>query len=549
MTTTRSPAPARPRPLTRTEAAAEALIVRANKVRGHTVERDLRIPMRDGAELLADRWSPAGTPLGTVLIRSPYPAIVSSLEAASFVAAGYQVVAARCRGAFGSGGTFEPMVNEVADGADTVAWLRAQPWFGGRFATAGGSYLGFTQWALLMDPPPELAAAIIQVGPHDFSRSAYNGGAFSLNDFLGWSDQVSHQEDFGLVRTVLQIATAVRRQAPAMAKLPLVEAAAELTGGRADWYPDWVGRRDLTDPFWSTMQLGAALDRVQVPVLLHTGWQDLFLQQTLEQYAHLHRRGVDVALTIGPWTHTGGGRAGARIFGRESREWLAEHLAGTGTRMRWQPVRVNVTGVDEWRDLPEWPPASAEHVLFPQPGGALGAQPAPVGAAPVAFTYDPTDPTPTIGGRLLALNGGYRDDSALAKRADVLAFTGAPLATALEIVGTPVVELAHTSDNPHADLFVRISEVDPKGRSRNVSEGFVRLDPRRPGGTVQLTLDACAHRFSAGNRIRLLVSGGSFPRWERNLGTDDDPATGTRLAPSRRRVDLIASRLVLPVKA
>jgi hypothetical protein len=47
----------------------------------------------------------------------------------------------------------------------------------------------------------------------------------------------------------------------------------------------------------------------------------------------------------------------------------------------------------------------------------------------------------------------------------------------------------------------------------------------------------------------LLVCGGSFPRWERNLGTDADPATSTALVPSRRSIDLTASRLLLPVKA
>ena len=52
---------------------------------------------------------------------------------------------------------------------------------------------------------------------------------------------------------------------------------------------------------------------------------------------------------------------------------------------------------------------------------------------------------------LLAPTGGYRDDGALAERRDVLAFTGAPLAAALDVVGIPVVELAHSSDNPHAD--------------------------------------------------------------------------------------------------
>ncbi len=92
--------------------------------------------------------------------------------------------------------------------------------------------------------------------------------------------------------------------------------------------------------------------------------------------------------------------------------------------------------------------------------------------------------------------------------------------------------------------------MDRKGRSRNVSEGFVRLDPARPNGDVRLELDACAHRFTAGNRIRLLVSGGSFPRWERNLGTGEDEATGRRLAVSHRTVmhgEGGLSRIVLPV--
>ena len=55
-----------------------------------------------------------------------------------------------------------------------------------------------------------------------------------------------------------------------------------------------------------------------------------------------------------------------------------------------------------------------------------GAGNAQVGAPPAdpgltsSFTYHPADPTPTIGGRLLSAEGGYREDSALATRADVL---------------------------------------------------------------------------------------------------------------------------------
>ena len=197
-------------------------------------------------------------------------------------------------------------------------------------------------------------------------------------------------------------------------------------------------------------------------------------------------------------------------------------------------------------------PVATRHrrrVLYLRSSGVLDDQPAPPDAAPAAFTYDPADPTPTVGGRLLAPTGGYRDDGALAERRDVLSFTGAPLGAALDIVGIPVVELAHSSDNPHADLFARISEVDPKGRSRNVSDGFIRLNPGPSEDVVRLELDAVAHRFTAGNRIRLLIAGGSFPRWERNLGTGDDPARSTRMVPSRRTIDPSASRVLLPVRA
>ena len=107
--------------------------------------------------------------------------------------------------------------------------------------------------------------------------------------------------------------------------------------------------------------------------------------------------------------------------------------------------------------------------------------------------------------------------------------------------------LAHRTDNPHADLFVRISEVDPAGRSRNVTEGYRRLDPDRDqNAPVRLPLLPIAHRFPAGSRIRVLIAGGSYPQYLRNLGTDENPGTGTKLVPSRHTIALGPSRVVLP---
>ena len=520
---------------------------------GYTVS-SVEIPMRDGVELLADLYQPAGgtEAVGTLLLRGPYGRgfPFSLIFGALYAARGYRVLIQSVRGTFGSGGNFTPMVHEAADGADTVGWLREQPWFTGRFATIGISYLGFTQWALLQDPPPELAAAVITAGPHDLSASAWGTGAFTVNDFLAWSHLVAHQEDPGRIRAGLRQLRAQKDVIRAAGEAPLGAAGRALLGAGSPWWESWLEHADRDDPFWTPLRCDAALDRVQVPVLLLSGWQDLFLPQTLHQYRHLRDRGVDVALTMGPWTHTQLLLNGLSTVARETQDWLDIHLAGRPGKARSSRVRFFVTG-EGWRELPDWPPTTTERVLYLQPGGGLvETPPSAAMSSSASFRYDPAEPTPTIGGRLLSPDGGYRDDTALATRRDVLSFTGDVLTEDLYVYGSPRAELAHSSDNPNVDMFARISEIDPKGRSRNVSDGYQRLDgTSHDGSTVSLELDAIAHRFRSGSRIRVLIAGGSHPRYARNLGTGEATVTGSTLKPSTHQVHFGASRVLLPVSS
>jgi putative CocE/NonD family hydrolase len=513
-----------------------------------TVLHGLRVPMRDGVDLIADHYAPrTAAPAGTLLVRCPYGRgfPFSTLFGTVYAARGYHVVIQSVRGTFGSGGEFTPMIHEVADGADTVAWLRERAWFTGSFATIGLSYLGFTQWALLMDPPPELAAAVIIVGPHDFSESSWGTGAFTINDFLGWSDMMSHQEDGNRVVGALKQGGSRRRVARTANQAPMGASGRTLLGVGAPWWESWIEHPDLDNPFWAPLRLTDALDRVDVPVLLFSGWQDLFLEQTLAQFQHLRGREVTTALTVGPWTHTQLMTKGAPIVTREALSWLDTHLGGKPATPR-SPVRAYVNNGD-WLDLATWPPTMAEHVLYLQPAHRLSDSPPDASAPPSTFAFDPADPTPTVGGRLLSPEGGYRDDTRLSTRPDVVDFTGAPLAADLYVVGSPVVELAHSCDNPNNDVFVRLSEVDEKGESTNVSEGFVRLTAN--SDVVRLELDAVAHRFPAGARLRVMVAGGSHPRFVRNLGTDEPPISGTAMTPAKHTVHHGAgglSRLVLP---
>ena len=71
---------------------------------------------------------------------------------------------------------------------------------------------------------------------------------------------------------------------------------------------------------------------------------------------------------------------------------------------------------------------------------------------------------------------------------------------------------------------------------------------------MRFALWPIAHRFAAGHRIRLQVSSGAHPRYARNPGTGEDPATAT--AATLRAVDIELlrdaehpSRLVLPGSA
>ena len=514
---------------------------------GFTVHRDLRVPMRDGVDLFADHYEPTTTsPAGTILLRGPYGRgfPFSFQFARVYASRGYHVVFQSVRGTFGSGGDFSPMVHEIDDGADTASWLRDQPWFTGSFGTVGISYLGFTQWALLTDPPPEMKAAVITVGPHDLSAPRWGTGSFGLNDFLGWSDMVAHQED-PKIRTIAHQLRARRALVAATSALPVGEAGRALLGTGASWYESWLEHPEHDDPHWARLQLHQALERTQIPVLLLSGWQDLFIEQTLAQYARLRERDVAVAVTIGPWTHTQMMTKGGPRVTRESLAWLGAHLAGSGTVTR-KPVRIHINGRG-WQDLDDWPPAMPARELYLQPGGRLGEDSPAADAPASSFTFDPADPTPTIGGRLLSPEGGYRNDTRLAQRADVLTFTGDPLPADLYVVGTPVLELSHSCDNRHNDLFVRISEVDARGRSRNVSDGYLRATPDSPD--LRIELDAVAHRFSAGSRIRLLIAGGSHPRFARNLGTGEPMTSGRRVASATHTVHLGeggTSRLTLP---
>jgi len=526
----------------------------------YEVRHDVGVPMPDGPVLLGEHYRPTSArgPMPVVLIRSPYgrTGLLASAFAVPVARRGHQVFIQSTRGTFGSGGQFRPFVHEQQDGLATLAWLRAQPWCDGRVATTGGSYLGHTQWAVAPYADPPLAAASLSVTAAKISRAFYEaGGAPAMQNALTWTAQIGVQESRRLPALIPNpIAAARLRRAQRM--LPLQAADSAVAGAPVVFWRDYTAHEAATDDFWDVSDHeGADLSRMP-PVNMVTGWWDLFVAAQLRDYTRLRAAGVPAQLTVGPWLHGDPGEF--REIVRSDIEWLDHHLGGAPATPR-AAVRVSLMPTDQWLEFDSWPPEQYRPTpWFLRPGGQLGAQ-APTAGAPSAFTYDPAAPTPSVGGPLLAPPGKQADNAAIESRSDVLVFTGPVLERDLDVVGPVDARLFVRTGSAHADLFVRICDVDPEGVSRNVVDGFRRLGPDAPAdavgadGVAEVAVGVfpTAYRFAAGHRIRVQVAGGAFPRFARNFGTGESFASATAGATNRYEILHDAehpSRIELPTR-
>ncbi|UNT00383.1 CocE/NonD family hydrolase [Streptomyces tubbatahanensis] len=536
-------------------------------------EPGLVVPGGDGSPLLTDHYFPrAHGDFPTLLVRSPYGRGLpwSPQYGLLFAEQGFHVLLQSCRGTGGSGGVFDLWRNEAADGRATVSWLRAQPWFNGTLGTVGPSYLGYVQGALASDPPPELKAMVVQVGLHDPYALFYADGALRLENTLAVAVGMhyQHQGVAPFLRATLRLRRRLRHVTTAQ---PLRAAYVSALGGELPWLEEVLSHPDAEDAYWRGASLlesgesgksrkpgksreprepGESTERLRVPTALITGWYDALADQTLEQYDRLRRAGCETTLLVGPWTHTSALQRGWPQVFAESLAWLRAHLCADPSGLRPTAVRVHLGGDTSWRDLDHWPPVTAATPWYPLAGGLLTRR-APTGSAPVtALRYDPADPTPSLGGPTLSGTAGPRDNRALEARDDVLTFTGPPLTEPLDILGPVSARLAISTDTGYADVFTRLCDVDPRGRSVNICDGFRRLPTAEGASSSQVTvpMSSTAHRFPAGHRIRWQISAGAHPRYTRNPGTGDSPLDATTSMPVHLMLHT-DSALVLPTSS
>jgi putative CocE/NonD family hydrolase len=518
-----------------------------------TLERGVLIPMPDGTRQVADVYRPVtGDSCPTLLVRTPYGRgfPYDFMYGGLFAEQGFHVVLASTRGTGGSGGTHEPFVDEAADGQATVAWLREQEWFNGALGTIGASYLGFTQWALAADPPPELRAMVVQVSADDFYQFLYPGGALALEATLtGVAGDISQHLGFRRsLRAVLRLARYHKRVARAY---PLLRGYRPAFGRRVGYFEDWLRHPSADDPYWAPRRAEPDI-KTTPPVSLLGGWYDILIDQTLDSYRRLADAGGPARLVVGPWNHTSGFNKDMPVVAGEALAWLHAHLTGPGTAPAdpvpgATPVRVHVGeigGPGKWQDLADWPPpAAVAQQWHLRADGTLGHEP---GDGTSSFRYDPADPTPSVGGpRMDSRSFGPKPNNALEARDDVLTFTGEPLDAPLDVIGPVGIQLRARGSSPYFDLFARLCDVDASGVSWNVCDGLVRVSGGTGWTVLTVPMSATAHRFAAGHRLRAQVSGGAHPRFARNTGTADQIATAVSLV--RVDIEISHAAISLPV--
>ncbi|ABP55561.1 CocE/NonD family hydrolase [Salinispora tropica] len=537
-----------------TRVAAAVLHLPPRRTHRVRLTRDIPVRVRDGVSLRTDHHAPDRTTAPTVLIRTPYGRGGPMRLLGRLIGErGYHVVIQSCRGTGGSGGQFDPLVHERDDGLDTLDWLRRQPWWNGTFGMFGASYQGFVQWAVAADAAADLRAMVAVVTASGTRDSMYPGESFALDTVLTWVELLQAQTVGWLARQ-WELRRGQPRLAAGLSHLPLAEADRVATGMTVPFFQEWLRHHTPDAAYWQARVFGDRLAEVHAPVAMIGGWHDIFLPAQLRDFAALRDAGAVPRLIVGPWTHGSPGLFAAAL--RDGLDWLDEHLGGYPGRAR-APVRVHVGGSGGgWRELPDWPPPATPTPWYLHPRGGLRPAPSPA-SAPDGFWYDPGDPTPSVGGPLLvAQQAGPVDNRHVEARPDVLTWTSAALPAAVEVIGPVEAEVFVRSELPYLDVFVRLCDVDRRGRSWNICDGLVRVSPpafaANPTGAVRVAVPLwpVAHRFAAGHRLRVQVCGGAHPRYARNPGTGEPLGTATALQAGWREIlhdPQHPSALVLPI--
>ena len=499
--------------------------------------KEFSVPMRDCVKLATDVYLPATPPpYPAVLVRLPYgkddtgefgimPMVANYLQGQ-----GFAVIVQDTRGRYKSEGEFVPFGSEQVDGLDTVRWLEAQPWFNGKLGMFGVSYFGYTQYALAHQRPPCLKTIVPVVSLSSVYHGLYLNGLPRADLAIDWALRLMPRTNSWSIDEV-----ALHR--------PLNEADDTVVGDKA-WYNEML-THTFDDTYWDERLPHDFLKRLDIPLLVITGWFDIGTSKQLPEFVELQKsRNADQArLIVAPWTH-GMGFADAHdlpfpngkmilTFLTEITEWFDLHLKGKPIPSSWGPVSLYDPGLGTWQDRARlWPEGRREKKLYlagTPAATACGSEgtlsdTAPTASTAITYTYDPLNPIRNMDGPLLLEEvAGCRLVEPHCQRQDIVRFQSAPFTRSFTIDGDIKLNLSVSSTAADTAFIARLMLVKADGKTYFLRDGAMTLShrlgnaqqaPYTPGETVALTIPMTPllWTFSAGESFRLEVMSSNYPR-------------------------------------
>lgn len=513
------------------------------------VHYEFMLPMADSVLLSTHVFLPPGShAYPIILIRTPFGK--NNEKVLTYIEHGYGVVLQDTRGRFASQGDKSPFSGDsedtLNDGANTVEWISAQDWCNGKIGTLSSADTGIIDVATAGAGTPYLSTQYIVSGsPSLYNDVLYPGGIFRQDFAQQW-----------LARN----------------------------GYDAKVMSDWRSHPTYDD-YWLKSDFTDRWQRIKWPSLFATGWFDISTSGVVGLFSGINRNGAPGAankqhLIIGPWTHTGmfSAEAGELNFPgadapplpvQDPLTWFDYTMKGKRNGIETLPaVTYYVMGDVSSRDAPgnrwktsnAWPPDSSSPTSYYLGASkSLTSIPSPSNQ-PVQITLDPAHPVPTTGGAQVYLKSGPQDQRSLEGRADVATFTSEATTAPLEITGNVSAHLFVSSDAADTDIFVKLCDVYPDGRSVCISEGQLRLGyrfgfidstPLTPGAVNEIDIDMSptSIAFNTGHKIRVLIMSSSVPGFEVNNGTGNlRPGAATVIAHNSIWLDAAhQSTISLPV--
>ena len=497
-----------------------------NSLREISEDADYGITLSDSTRLSTRLWKPvdaADKPVPAILEFLPYrkrdgTTARDALTHPYFAQRGYACARVDMRGNGDSYGLMEDEYSqqELDDAVEVIQYLAAQPWCNGSVGMMGISWGGFNSLQVAAMTPPELKAIITLCTTVDrYADDIHYKGGCLLNENLGWGATMWSYSS--------------RAPDPAL---------------RKNWREMWLDRLEnepflpttwlrhqSRDEYWKHGSVCEDFGAIKAKVLVVGGWGDGYKNTASNIVENIEgSKGI-----MGPWVHKYPHFAvpEPRIgFLQEALRWWDKWLKGIETGVEDDPD-LRLYQMDGVRPQ-TWYTERAGRWIAQTPERA-GQKGRPLveyflnndglqdQRGPLDVNVSSPQDCGADSGEYCAIwlgpemPGDQRRDDALSATWD-----SAALSADMQITGAPKITLTLSSDQPTAQIAVRLNHIHPDGASTRITYGVLNLChrdghevsdllPVNEAVTAALKLDQCAYTVPAGHRLRISISNGYWP--------------------------------------